>query len=230
MLWGTCFPSLGAALARSLALEILLGAKVSLLCWQCPLVTTRWRRFPPCQRTPITILLGGGEESWAPGSFFFFFVKIYVMGISRMYKAYEPHGAENQSTPCLLSTPAVQGPVNSGSDSEHPKPCLASQTSTQGSQRDPKVSLCIQACPLPLSDRNPPLPTHFLLLRPSGMRKQLTGTLQAPFRWHPKARMSSSSLTLLGPTIVCVADSPTPLSGVGDRPWVGIWPQTGSIL
>lgn len=147
-----------------------------------------------------------------------------------MYKAYEPQGAENQSTPCLLNTPAVQGPVSSGSDSEHPKSCRASQTSTQGSQRDPKVSLCIQACPLPLSDRNPPLPTHFLLLHPSGMRKQLTGTLQAPFRWHSKARMSSSSLTPLGPTIVCVADSPGPLPGVGDRPWVGIWPQTGSIL
>lgn len=157
------------------------------MCWQCPVVTIRWRRFPHVRghRSLITTLLGGGEESWAPESFFHF-AKIYVMGISSMYKAYEPHGAENQSTPCLLSTPAVQGPVGSGSDSEHPKPGPASQTSTQGSQRDPKVSFCIQACPLPLSDRNPPLPTHFLLLRPSGMRKQLTGTLQALFRWHRK--------------------------------------------
>lgn len=155
----------------------MLGAKArSLLCWQCPLVTSRWRRFPHVRGHRSLPSWGAGRRAGRLDHFFHF-VKIDVMGISRMYKAYEPQGAENQSTPCLLSTPAVQGPVGSGSDSAHPKPGPASQTSTQGSQRDPKVSLCIQACPLPLSDRNPPLPTHFLLLRPSGMRKRSPGSL-----------------------------------------------------
>lgn len=81
----------------------------TLLCWQCPLLATRWRRFPhkdiitlPRQKVWgfLSLSWKGELGSWT----IFLFCK--NMEISSMYKAYELQEAKSQSTPCPLSTPA----------------------------------------------------------------------------------------------------------------------------